>query len=474
MQDNIRITSPLPQTQDISTKMAEAKNVPVVNPIDPSKVNATNNAQSGQNSRNEAFAYMLNHSSVYNRFISQLVQTPSLAETLKKLSFDAFTAEIKPTKLTASSKVLNLMAQKLKLDPRQIVESLSYQDENQTKFQGKLFDELRKLLKNNSSSKEFEPILGKFLKAFNGFFSTESTLKAITRNIETIKLSMPKYYKNELTEISSKLILTQPEKSLKPNLDLLKNEIIPFLSDYIGKTNDFGKVRDTITLLINNVARFNIGSREDLINKFVDLLDFCKYHFDLSDEKISVIKNAFSAEISNQKISHNDLFDSIIKILNNGDGTKSSGTNTVLREISNSLLLDQSVFMPLTHLFLPLNYQGHFLFSELWIDKDATKKDEETLAVKPATKIFITFDIKSVGYFETIILLCENKADIDITYPQKLEATENEIKHTITKILSTNGFSVGGINVAKGQSPKRLQDVFSNMYERGAGIDVTI
>ncbi|MEG2814037.1 MAG: hypothetical protein RSA79_05485, partial [Oscillospiraceae bacterium] len=147
---------------------------------------------------------------------------------------DAFAAENKPTKLTASNKVLNLMAQKLKLSPRQIVESLSYQDSNQTKFQGKLFDELRKLLKNNSESHEFEQILGKFLKSFNGFFSAESTLTAIIKNIETIKLAMPKYYKNELEQISNKLILTQPEKSLKPNLILLKNEVIPFLSEYIG------------------------------------------------------------------------------------------------------------------------------------------------------------------------------------------------------------------------------------------------
>ncbi|MEG2286848.1 MAG: hypothetical protein RSC00_02975, partial [Ruthenibacterium sp.] len=64
MQDNIRITSPLPQTQDIASKINEGKNVPIINPIDPSKVNATNNAQGGQNSKNEAFAYMLNHSSV--------------------------------------------------------------------------------------------------------------------------------------------------------------------------------------------------------------------------------------------------------------------------------------------------------------------------------------------------------------------------------------------------------------------------
>ncbi|MEG2814036.1 MAG: hypothetical protein RSA79_05480, partial [Oscillospiraceae bacterium] len=227
-------------------------------------------------------------------------------------------------------------------------------------------------------------------------------------------------------------------------------------------------------LLINNVARFNVGSREDLINKFVDLLDFCKYHFDLTDEKISIMKNAFSAEISTQKATHNELFDSIIKILSNGDGTKTSSTTTVLREISNSLLLDQSVFMPLTHLFLPLNYQGQFLFSEIWIDKDATKKDDQTFSTKPATKLFITFDIKSLGYFETIILLCEKKADIDINCPQTLNATENEIKTNISKILSTNGFTVGGINTTKGLNPKRLQDVFQNMYERGAGIDVTI
>ncbi|WMJ21903.1 hypothetical protein RBG61_07785 [Paludicola sp. MB14-C6] len=474
MQDNIRITSPINTNDPTAAKLRAPKEGPQLNPIDPNRVNPKNNTEA---SKNESFQFLLNHKSVYNRFIQQLMQTPGLSETLKKVVFDAFVQGERPTRIaTTMDPILKELAEKLKLNPDQIVEALKYQNDNQTKYHGPMFDLFRELAKAQKGNQEFEQLLGQFLKAYNGYLSMNDTLKSIVANLKTIAQRIPKMYSDQLNTLVERLIVDQSENSLESNLSTLKNEIIPFLSSYIGKTNDFGRVRDTITLLIHNIARFNMSSKEEVINKFVDLIDYCKFQFDMPDKNIDVLKRIFANEISNPKIPQNDLYDTFAKAISEGITSDQSATSkAIYRDISTALLLDNSVFMPLTHLFLPVNYQGTFFFSELWIDKNAKgKPNPETGEVKAAMKLFITFDIKGLGYFEATVLLSDKNADVVLSCPSTLAQSEREIRSNITKIFLNNGISVNSLTTSKGQSPQKIQDVFETLYDRRQGIDVTI
>ncbi len=475
MQDNIRVTAPI-HSNESSTKLRPSKEAPVLNPVDPTKVNSQNTSENTQGSKNDGFSFLLNHGSVFNKFIQQLTQTPGLSQTLKKIMFDAFIQDGKIAKLSTVDSLIAELSEKLKMNPQEIVEALKYQNENQTKFSGEMFDEFRQLLKESQGNKEFEQLVGKFLKAYNGFFSSSDTLKAIIQNLKNISMSMPKTYSSQLNELINKLIINQPTNSLDLNLITLKNEIIPFLSSYISKTNDFGIVRDTITLLINNIARLNTSSKEDVVNKFIDILDYSKYHFNMSDEKINLIKSIFANEVSNENKPQNEMFNLIMKLLSEGTGKdQSSISRSIYKDITNSLLLDNSVFMPLTHLFLPVNYNGTFMFSEIWIDKDSNKKNtSENASGSPATKLFVTFDIKGLGYFETTIWLSDMKADIEVSYPSSIENKDKDIRNNIARILTDNGISLNSMVVTKGQPPKKLQEVFENFYDRRRSIDVTI
>ena len=484
MNDNFKITSPIQHHNDNSTKIRQAKDMPILNPVDAARVTPKNNSENSQNTKNNnQFSQLLNHNSVFNRFINQLSQTPSLSQTLKKLMFEAFVADkngISTSKLLGKTSevddLLTALASKLDMNPEQIVEALHYQSENQTKFGGKMFDMLRKLLSDNRSTQEFENLLGKFLKSYNGYHSVSNTAKSILQNLKGIAGHMPKTYQDNLTQIIDKIITHQPSTSLDINLSTLKNEVIPFLSHYISQTNDFGKIRDAITLLVNNIARLDSGSRDDIVTKFVDLLDFCKFHFDMSDEDITYVKNIFVRDLDNPQTSTNELFDSLTKLLAQGSDPNSQSPQAcaMYRDIVSSLLLDNSVFMPLTHLFLPLNYNGTFMFSEVWIDKDANPKNNTS--DEAVTKVFVTFDIKGIGYFEATVWLnvVSSDADVELSCPESLVQKDTDIKNNVAQIIAKNGFSLTSIAVIKGQPPQALTDIFKKTQLSRRGIDVVI
>lgn len=483
MQDNIRVTTPI-QNNDLAGKIRPNKDAPLLNPIDPSRVNAGNNAENSQNTKNDGSGlnYLLNQNSVYNKFVQQLVQSPGLAQTLKKVLFEAMMSTEKPrglSKETTVDTMVKELAGKLNMEPQQIVEALKYQSDNQTKYSGKMFEMLRNMMIGRAASEtqEYETVLGHFLKAYNGYFSIADTLKAITQNLKSIAAGMPASYQEQLLTIADKLITSQPDASLDLNLSTLKEEVIPFLSSYISKTNDFGRLRDTVTLLINNIARLNTSSKEEVVTRFVDLMDFCKFHYDLPDDKIAFMKNAFAKQISQMNRPENDIYSLITKLISEGTTSpeQSATGKAVFRDIMNTLLLDNSVFMPLTHLFLPVNYQGTFMFSEVWIDKNAKQKNPDIdSGGAPTTKVFVTFDIKGLGYFETTILLTNKLADVELSCPEGLKKSDREIKNTVAQIIAKNGFTMSSVAVSKGQPPKPVYKVFDSLYDARRGIDVTV
>ena len=88
MPDNLRISNPVP-TNDGINRMTPPKQAESSIPIDPSKV-VQPNTDKQQNS-NLNFDLLLNRTSVFNKFLDQLRQTPELTQTLQKIVFDAFT-----------------------------------------------------------------------------------------------------------------------------------------------------------------------------------------------------------------------------------------------------------------------------------------------------------------------------------------------------------------------------------------------
>ncbi|MEG0894434.1 MAG: hypothetical protein RSE93_01865 [Oscillospiraceae bacterium] len=475
MQDNLRVNMPIQNVPDTNSKIRPTKDPSVQTPIDPTRViNQGNQAENTQQSKNDNLGFLFNKGSVFNKFIQQLNSTPLLAQTLKKVVFEAFAGSVqKSEKLNTE---LAKLADTLKLSEDQIVSALQYQNENQTKFTGSLFDKLRQLLSDHQNSKEFELLLGNFLKSFNGYSSTNSTLKAIVFNLKNMTMYMPKTYSDKLEIMINKLSLSgnftfeEAVDALGQNLAVLKNEVVPFFNSYVRATNDFGKVRDMITILISNIARLNTSSQQDVVEKFVDLIEFCKFTFEMPQDEIEVIKHSFTTALSNPNNESDKMFDSISNLIKEGMSEENPlSTRNTYKDIATSLLLDKNVFMPFNHYVLPFNYNNTFVFSELWVEKEAHKKQSAN-SVEPITRLFLNFDIRGVGYFEAVMWLSKDSMDLEFNYPSTIP--EKAVKDGISKIFAQNGINLKNLSLAKDKPARKIQEVFKFSTRRG--VDVVI
>lgn len=453
-------------------KLEEVQPFNVVDPtkvVKPQKQDASN--QTGQN------LYNYNPDSVFEKFIKSLQNSPVFAESARKLILNRQFINNNIKNDPILSALFKSFLESIEMNDTEILEFIKFQHGTYTKFNGEFFDALRNLLsKTNPNNDDFKTALKNFLRSYDCFVSLEETNKSINSALKNIEENLPQMLKNSFNEMASKLLLDNAA-SMDMNLNILKNEILPFMGRYISKMNDFGTVKDYVSLLIHNMVRLETASKENFAESMETLFEYIKYNFDFNENDIEALRlsllNTYEAS-SNIK---NDSIDAFFKLIKSGiKESENLVSKGVMEEMTESLLFSQNVHLPLMHMFLPLNYNGMFMFSELWIGKtyeessDKKKKQEYVQTYK----VFITFDIQSLGYFETTLVLKESKLFLDIYVPNSLSGSIDKIKDDLINILDKNNLSVTNISVQESVKKRRFNEVFSNFIERKIGVDVTI
>ncbi|MFA0815060.1 MAG: hypothetical protein ACC608_04660 [Anaerofustis sp.] len=475
MSDNLKITTPLPPNDPVG-KIRPKETPGVLPQIDPNKV--TSKTQQQQDQKQSAPEYQFNQQSVFNKFLQQFQQSAQLSNTLKKLLFDAFLRQDNQVSQDKLDKMLSTLASKFQIEtPQQLNKQIRFLQENNTKFSGDFFELLRGLYSQTKQSgdNDFASILGQFLKAYDHHTSAKGTLAAIMTTCNDMVPYLRKASADKMQTIMQRLLPLsgEPQKAAV----LLKEEMMPFLKEYINTTNDMGKVRDMIALVVHNLSRLNSGTMETVRDQFDVLMDYCRFNLNLATPQLKRISAEFEALINKPEIQGNDYFDSFVDMVKSGiKDNPSAVSRAMYQDIANALLIDQSTFMPLTHVFLPLNYNGTFLFSEMWIDRQlgegSTQQDSD--APRKNLRIFLTFDIQDLGYFETVIQLSGKTAGIYLNYPDSLKIQNKEIKDAVGSIFSQSGFEVKNLFVSAGSPAQKLDQVFPNIYERKQSVNVSI
>ncbi|MFR2837359.1 MAG: hypothetical protein ACLTCI_13075, partial [[Clostridium] nexile] len=139
----------------------------------------------------------------------------------------------------------------------------------------------------------------------------------------------------------------------------------------------------------------------------------------------------------------------------------------------NSTLVNESVYMPLLHLAIPLIIEGVPIFSEMWIDPDE-ESDEENAAGGKGVKILLKFDMKEVGFFDILMYYQNNKMSMVMHYPDTLPVKGEEIRKGISGILKKNGMEVEYLAVEEGKESIPVSKAFPKIYERRNSVNVTI
>jgi hypothetical protein len=484
MAENLRITTPVP-TSDSLIKPNSAAGSPAVDTVDPARVTKTSTQE--QNTNSQSMDLLLSGESAFGKFIEQLRLTPALSQTLGKVFFDlARRQAVLPDAFSAGSP-LRMFGEGIS-GKKDMLDSILFQQKDSTLFSGTLFQTLG-MLSEHSGDGVFDLNLAEFLKAFDGYRSAPSTLLAVKANLDSIRRQLPPPYREQLQKAAQKLSAGPEESpedgkvsplpgSVDQDLNVLKKEILPVLSGYISKFNDYGKMREEVSLLLNNVAILNVSTKETLEQQFGKLIAYCKHSLNLPEPALQQLRaqcgREFSAGETEQPKS--PLFDAMTALLRQGNRTDTAGfEKAVYQEVCRSLLLDSSVYMPFVHLYLPVNWQGNSMFAQIWVEKkESGEKRSSVPSAQKGTNIFLTFNIRDLGYFEAAVSLQDKRADIRLNCPPSLVRKSGDIVPDLSKILRQNGFTPGEIRVASSDQPEIPGLLLQKIQERKRSVNVTV
>lgn len=448
------------------------KNEVPFNIADPTKVTKTPEKDYENQIRQELFNY--NPDSVFDKFIKSLQNSPIMYEEAKKLLFSKqFINNIKND--PALSVFFDSFLANIKMNDAEILDFLKFQQGTYTKFQGEFFDMLRALLSKNPGNKELQTVLKNFLRSYDCFVSVKEINSSINSTFKNIEKSLPEILKAPFNELTGKFIYGDTS-AMDSNLELLKNEILPFIGRYISKMNDFGIIRNYVSVLVHNLVRLEYGSKANFSEELESLFEFLKYNFQLDKKQMELLKTSLINTYEAKTNIKNHSIESFLKLLDKGiSDSENAVTKGLMEDVTESLLFSQNVNIPLLHMFLPLNYKGMYMFSEIWIGEDEDRPDDKRKSENyKSHKVFITFEVQNLGYFETILKLKDSVLSLDIYIPGSLSGQAEKIKNDLNFLLSKNNVTIESIRVQECVKVRRFSEVFTNLTERKNSVDVTI
>ena len=413
--------------------------------------------------------YSPNLESNFDKFLQTLRNSPGLTQLYSELFFSKMGNIVNAGIGENFAQEMAKFMQLLKVDDAQLLELLKGQQGQSVKFSGPFFDALRQVINSNAPNDLKVTILD-FLRRYDNLTSSNHIMNNISANLENISSRIPNWASTQLAEMTAKLSRGEMLGNNPQNLAVLKNEIMPFLSKYIAVTKDMGTVRDLITMLTLNVARYETGTKESFMQGLRALTSYDEIGRLLRGISVDELASRLMTSGKNQG---NALVDQLISVIAKGLANEAGYQNKgVFQNLVTSFLINESVYMPLLHCMIPADVNGMKFFSELWADPNAEGEGRE--GEGRAVKLLVKFDIKDVGFFETIILAQNRKVDMELYYPDRYVSRELEIKEAMTRIMEKNNLSFRSLFMARCETPKSISEVFPKVYERRNAINVVI
>ena len=139
--------------------------------------------------------------------------------------------------------------------------------------------------------------------------------------------------------------------------------------------------------------------------------------------------------------------------------------------IMNGMLINESVYMPLLHFIIPFQYEDNNVVSEMWVDPDAEKGSEDEAR---KLKVFLKFDIQSLGKFELAMTLQNRETKMQLFVPPQLAKQGKAIQADVAEILKKNNIRLGQLMVRERLRDRRIDEVFPEIRQKERTINVRI
>ena len=453
----------------VSPDNTQIQNVP-----DPSKVVRADGRTEQQDSNLQGDGG-IRYDSNFQTFLQRLRDTPSLADSLSRI-FSGREGIVVSSGLSAGiAEEMGRLLEMLRMDESQLLDFLQGQFKTGTRFGGALFALLRSAYARAASEGVRTDIL-QFLKAYVDFDSTTHIEGNLLRDLQSMADAMPASWAEKLRDLTAQLQNGIAAGNRQGNLQLLQREIFPYMSSYVERTHDMGTPRALLTMLALNVARYENGSEEKLLEGFHQLSGYGTLKGQLGgiDDQslLLLLKNRGGGDSKAVEFS-NHLASAAARAFR-GEG--SAEVQQAFQNLIAAMLVNESVYMPINHYLLPLEWDGRMLFSELWVDPNA--EDEQNRGgdggARNTMRFLFKMDVQGLGLFDVILAAQGTDVDVQIACPDKAAPFSKQIGDAVSQILARNDLRPARVAVRRMDRPVTLTEVFPKIFEGKNSVNVKI
>ncbi|MCI8581835.1 MAG: hypothetical protein HFH13_01665 [Dorea sp.] len=447
-------------TQDLSVK----------NPVDPSRVvraDGRNQSNGEQNAANKG----ISHESNFGNFVQSLRDLPRLEDVMTKLVFSGMANVVESGVGKGTAEEIQSFLNMIQMTPDQMTEFLKGQMAGANRLQGPLFDMLRQVM-SEATTVELKAGILDFLKKYNDMSSGKHLLQNITDTLKEMEGYMFRNDREQLSSLTARLLSHSMNANAK-NVQILKEQIIPYLGKYISETRDMGRIRDLISILTLNTSRYENGNIDRLLQAFQRLMEFPAFEKGFGGMSPADFRAMLQNVDFDRAAGKMPWVDNFLNIMEAGiKGEAGIENREAFMNIMKATLVNESVYMPVMHVMIPAILDGVPMFSEIWVDPDEESGNPESK--ERGIKLLIKFDLKDVGFFDMMLYYEKGKMDILLHYPEELSAHESEIREGIRKIMKNNNLDIEYLAVEQGKQSIPVSAAFPKIFERRNSINVTI
>ncbi len=467
-------TTPVPGYENTTPVKIPTPNINdpnVQNVVDPNRVTRPDGKTEQQTAGDAANA--ARYESNFMSFIQRLRNSPELAP--------AFMQVMQGQGLQVNSGIregfaveLAKFMEFLQMDESKLLEFLQEQMKGGSRFSGPLFQMLRTAYTNSRSGMLQNDIL-QFLRKYSDFASTGHLESKMLGTIDEMTHSLPSRWAEQLRNVLSKLQNGMASGDREGNLQILRDEVFPLVAKYVSLTHDHGRARGLLSMLALDVARYENGGLEGLLLSMRHLASSGALPSRLAelsdDELVKLLRdtNFFKAQ-------GNNFADRLAQLTNQAlKGEGGIDQQEAFRNILSSILINESVYMPLNHIMLPMEWNDKLMFSEIWVDPDEEKENRGGASSGPASlRMLIKMDVEGLGSFDLMLGVTNKDVNLQLSCPPSVADLTGKMSDTMTGILERNGYKPNLVSVTAMKRPVAISEVFPKIFERKTGVNVRI
>ena len=476
MPEIMGVTNPVPghdkaainRNIPVSPQSAQLENVP-----DLTKVSQADHRteQQGSDLRGSG---NIRYDSNFQTFFQRLKETPGMAETLTSVFSGREGTVVLSGMQEGTAVEMARVLEMLRMDEEQLKAFLRGQLKAGTRFGGPLFALLRSAYARAGSEAVRNDILA-FLKSYSDHSSTGHIQRNMLKNLARMADAMPARWGDQLRELLAQLENSVAAGDREGSLQLLQRGVFGLMSRYVEQTHDMGLPRQLLSMLALDVVRYENGSEDKLLELFHQLKGYATLKNQLQQIDDELLLNllreasAHAGEDEQGAVQFSNALANAAAAALRGEG--SMEVQDGLRNLVAAMLVNESVYMPLNHYVLPLEWDGKMIFSELWVDPNVEEENEYGVTER-STRFLLKVDVQSLGMFDILINSIRDNVDVQVACPDKAVPFAKQMEAAVSGILTRHALTPVRVTVRRMERPVALTDVFPKIFQGRNGVDV--